>query len=380
MTLEMPDQPYLPIFELTRGGIVETIHYGAIAVVDARGRLVASYGNPSTVTYLRSSAKPIQVLSFIENRGQEYFNLTPREIALTCASHSGTDDHVAVLLGIQQKASISESDLLCGTHPPLHKPTEQALRERGEKPTPNRHNCSGKHTSMLAYARMLGEPMQDYINPQHPVQQKIIQTFSEMSGLPVEKIAIGIDGCSAPNFAVPLYNAALAIARLCDPENTEPTLSQQRTAACRKIVQAMTTNPDMVGGPNSFDTHLMTATQGQILSKGGAEGYQVLGLMPGVLATSSPGLGIAYKISDGDLKSHTRPVSDPRGQARPAVAVEILSQLGALSPLMLDSLSEYGPTFPLYNWRKLLVGEAHPCFQLEFIKQSAITDSTKPSD
>ena len=375
----MPDQPYQPIFELTRGAIVETIHYGAIAIVNATGELVASYGDPNTVTYLRSSAKPIQALSFIENGGQEYYNLTPREIALICASHSGTDEHVAVLLGIQQKAGVSESDLLCGTHSPLDKTTDEALRERGEKPTPNRHNCSGKHSGMLAYARMLGQPAADYINPQHPVQQRILQAFSEMSGLPVEQIAIGIDGCSAPNFAVPLYNAALAIARLCDPENAAPALSKQRVVACHKIAQAMTSNPDMVGGPNSFDTHLMTATEGGILSKGGAEGYQVLGILPGVLAKGSPGLGIAFKISDGDLKSHTRPVSDPRGQARPAVAVEILRQLGALSPQMLESLSEYGPSFALYNWRKLHVGDAYPCFQLEFTTAPALAGSAKHS-
>jgi L-asparaginase II len=375
----MTNQPYLPVFELTRGAVVETVHYGAIAVVDATGRLVASYGDPNSVTYLRSSAKPIQALSFIENDGQEYYNLSLRELALICASHSGTDDHVAVLLGIHRKTGISESDLLCGTHPPLYRPTEQALRERGEKPTPNRHNCSGKHSGMLAYARMLGQPTADYINPQHPVQQVILKTFSEISGLPVEKVAVGIDGCSAPNFAIPLYNTALAIARICDPENSLPPLSQKRAVACHKIVQAMTSNPDMVGGPNSFDTHLMTTTEGQILSKGGAEGYQVLGVMPGVVAAGSPGLGIAYKISDGDLKSHTHPVSDPRGQARPAVAIEILRQLGALSPLMLGSLLEYGPSFPLYNWRKLHVGEAHPCFQLELAHQSAIPDSADPS-
>lgn len=369
----MPDQLYSPIFELSRGTIVESIHYGAIAIVDSAGNLIAAHGNPRTVTYLRSSAKPFQALPLVEQGGQKFYQLSLEEIALICASHTGTDDHLTVLLGLQQKTGVHEADLLCGVHPPIDRQTDQALRERGEKPTPNRHNCSGKHTGMLAYARMLGEPLQNYIDPHHPVQQTILQTFSEMADLPKDQIVIGIDGCSAPNFAIPLYNAALAVARLCDPEGAQPSLSPARALACHKIVQAMTSYPVMVGGPTSFDTSLMSTAEGKVLSKGGAEGYQILGIRPNAIAPGSPGLGIAFKISDGDLKSHNRPVGDPRGQARPAVAVEILRQLGVLSPKMLVELSEYGPSFPLYNWRKLLVGEARPAFQLEFQIQQHIT-------
>ncbi len=365
----MTDQPYLPIFELTRGRIVESIHYGAIAVVDPTGRLIASYADPQTTTYLRSSAKPFQALPFIEQGGQEYYRLSQAEIALICASHTGTDEHLEVLVGLQAKTGIAEADLLCGVHPPIDRQTEQALRERGEKPTPNRHNCSGKHTGMLAYARMLNAPTQNYLDLEHPVQRAILRVFAEMSGLAEEQVFSGIDGCSAPNYAVPLYNAALAVARLCDPEGAQPSLPATRKIACKKIVQAMTSHPVMVGGPTSFDTHLMSTAQGLVISKGGAEGYQILGVLPGALAPDSPGLGIAIKISDGDLKSHSRSVGDPRGQVRPAVAVEVLRQIGALSPQMLASLSEYGPSFPLHNWRKLLVGEAHSRFQLEFQQQ-----------
>lgn len=365
----MTNPPYLPIFELTRGTIVESIHYGAIAVMDSSGCLIASYGNPQTTTYLRSSAKPFQALPFIEQGGQELYGLSQAEIALICASHTGTDEHLEVLVRLQQKTGVSEADLLCGIHPPIDRQAEQALRERGEKPTPNRHNCSGKHTGMLAFARMLGAPTQNYLDPEHPVQQAILQALAEMSGLRVDEIFVGIDGCSAPNFAVPLSNAALAVARLCDPEHAQPALAATRKVACHKIFQAMTTYPVMVGGPTSFDTHLMSTAQGSVVSKGGAEGYQILGILPGAIAPDSPALGIAIKISDGDLKSHSRAVGDARGQVRPAVALETLRQLGALSPQMLASLSEYGPSFPLHNWRKLLVGEARPRFQLEFQQQ-----------
>lgn len=363
---------YLPIFELTRGDIVESIHYGSIAVVDSAGRLIASWGEPRAITYLRSSAKPFQALPFIEHGGQAAFGLTSREIALICASHSGTEEQMMVLKGLQTKSGVCEDSLLCGIHPPLHKPTDEAMRMRGEKPTANRHNCSGKHTGMLAFARMQGLPTDDYINPNHPVQQRILRVFSEMCDLSPDHVTIGIDGCSAPNFAVPLFNAALAVARLCDPQGAQPLMSVARAAACETILQAMTAHPDMVGGPNSFDTHLISAAQGKILSKGGAEGYFVMGILPDALTEGSRGIGIAIKISDGDLKAHTRTAGDSRGTVRPAVAIETLHQLGVLTPTLAQDLAEYGPTFPVNNWRKLIVGEGRPCFQLQFDLQSGM--------
>ncbi|MBU1660309.1 MAG: asparaginase, partial [Chloroflexi bacterium] len=126
------------------------------------------------VTFLRSSAKPFQALPFIESGGHERWNLTPREIAILCASHTGTDEHVSVLQEIQGKIEVTQADLLCGIHAPIDAPTREALRERGEEPTPNRHNCSGKHTGMLAHARLFNFPIADYINPEHPVQKRIL--------------------------------------------------------------------------------------------------------------------------------------------------------------------------------------------------------------
>jgi L-asparaginase II len=249
---------------------------------------------------------------------------------------------------------VKELDLLCGTHPPIDKDTAQALRERGEEPTPNRHNCSGKHIGMLAYAQMLGVSKDDYINPQHPVQVRILEAFSQMCDLPLEQISTGVDGCSAPIFAIPLYNAALAYARLSDPEQggVKPA---ERATACRKISEAMTAHPGMVSGPGRFDTRLMETCRGRLLAKGGAEGYQAISLKPGALGSNSTGLGIGIKISDGDLKS----------RAKSAVSLEILKQLGAISTEELDALAEFGPHLPLYNWRKLVIGRARPCFELK---------------
>ncbi len=341
---------YLPILELTRGEAIESIHYGALAVVDSQGKLIASYGNPKTISYLRSSAKPFQALPLIEAGGEKKWSFSQKEIAILCASHSGTDEHVRVLNGLQAKIGIHESDLLCGVHPPIDTATNNALAMRGEEPTPNHHNCSGKHTGMLAFAKLTQNSIENYIDPDHPIQKQILQTFSEMCDIPKEKIILGIDGCSAPVFAIPLDKAAYGFAQLCDPCR----LSPERAAACFTITQAMMSQPEMVAGPGMFDSRLMKVCRGKIVSKGGAEGYQQIGIMPGVLGYESPGMGIALKISDGDVS----------GRARPAVILEVLDQLGAITQDELEALAGFGPRVPVRNWRKLVVGQAYPTLHL----------------
>ena len=356
---------YKPIFEVTRGRIVESLHYGAAAVVDSGGRLLASLGDPKTVTFLRSSAKPFQVLPFIEGGGDQAYHLTSREVAILCGSHDGSDEHVEVVKGIQVKVGIQESDLLCGVHPLSHLPTLEAMAARGESLSPNRHNCSGKHTGMLAAARLRGLSISDYTNPEHPLQKAILESLVEMCSLPVDQVEVGVDGCSVPTFAVPLFNAALGFARLCDSRSH----LAERATACRRITQSMMANPLMVAGQNRFDTRLMETCPGRILSKGGAEGYMLIGIPGGVLGADSAGVGIAFKISDGDL-----PIRKANGETynrvRPAVALEILRQMGWISEKEIESLAaDFGPIKPVTNWRKLEVGQARPAFSLQRTSQ-----------
>ena len=354
-------ESYQPLFEVTRGRIVESVHFGAAAVVDSSGRLLASLGDPKLVTFLRSSAKPFQALPFIEHGGDQTFHLTSREVAIICGSHDGTDEHVEVIKGIQAKVGVQESDLLCGTHPLSHMPTVEAMRLRGEALSPNRHNCSGKHTGMLAAARMRGLPIADYVNPDHPVQKAILDTLAEICTLPVDQVELGIDGCSVPNFALPLFNAALGFARLCDPRGTQT----ERAAACRRITQSMMANPVMVAGSERFDTRLMEVCSGHILAKSGAEGYMLLGIPGGVLGADSPGVGIAFKVSDGDLAIR-KANGDLYNRVRPAVALEILRQMGWISEKDLEALStDFGPIKPVTNWRKIVVGHSRPAFTLQ---------------
>jgi L-asparaginase II len=355
----MKAERVVPLFELTRGNIIESIHFGAIAVVDAQGRLLYSHGDPHTVTFLRSSAKPFQALPLFERGGHEALGLSMKEQALVCASHEGSDAHVQVAESIQAKAGLKESDLKCGVHMPGDVMAYKDLIAARKAPTANRNNCSGKHSGMLALAKLRGLPLDSYLEISHPIQQDILTALAEISGYPRDNIEIGIDGCSAPNFGVPLYNAALAFARLCDPSD----LAERRQQASRNITDAMTTNPEMISGAGEFDCELMRSLNGKAVCKRGAEGFQALGIMPGVISRDAPGVGVAFKVSDGDLEFRTHEL-EPRNRVRPAVTLEILRQIGAISPAELDELSEFGPVLPLLNHRGILVGTSRPNFRL----------------
>ncbi len=341
---------YQPGLEVIRGELIESIHHVAVAVVDPEGRLIASWGSPETRTFMRSSAKPFQILPLLEAGGMSSFGFSLEEIAIMCASHSGTDSHVRTVLSIQEKVGVSEGDLLCGVHPPTDPETADRFKMGGLEPTPNRHNCSGKHTGMLALARLIGAPLENYILPEHPVQGRILKVMGEMCDLEIEEIHIAIDGCSVPTFAVPLKSAATAFARLADPDY----MTESRVDACRIVWKAMTTYPDKVAGPGKFDTVLMEAGEGSILSKGGAEGYQGIAIAPGVLEEDSPALGVALKIADGDRE----------GRARSIVALKVLKDLGALAEFQRDSVSQFDAR-ESYNWRGIKVGALRPCFELK---------------
>ncbi len=129
---------------MTRGGVVDSVHYGAVAVSDRSGRLLAWCGDPQAITFLRSSAKPFQALPFVEGGGLDSFNLSPRQLAFICASHAGTDAHKAMAELIQAQVGVRRgADLLCGTHAPYDLATASRMRQANEPLTPNRHNCSG---------------------------------------------------------------------------------------------------------------------------------------------------------------------------------------------------------------------------------------------
>jgi L-asparaginase II len=347
-----PEASYLPVYQFSRGGMVESVHFGAIAVVDSSGKLNAWYGNPQTRTFLRSSAKPFQALPLVELGGVEKFSLSADELAITCASHSATDLHLKTIVGLQRKIGITESDLLCCTHQPFDPAARAKLHDQGLTPTPNHHNCSGKHTGMLGQAKLLGADLSGYTEINHPVQRSILSTVSEICGMDPGEIVLGRDGCSVPTFGMPLFHAAWGWARLMDPRS----LKDNHQDACRQITSVMGAYPHLIAGPGRFDTRVMETAAGKLISKAGAEAFQAVGIYPDVLFPGSPSLGIALKIGDGDQSQ----------RARTAVTLEILRQLGLLNEDELASLADLGPRVEIRNQCRSLTGDGSPCFELQY--------------
>jgi L-asparaginase II len=339
------------LVEVARGGIVESVHRGHLAVVDGDGRLIASLGEPETVTFLRSSAKPFQAIAFLLSGAAARFGFTEPEIALACASHNGEEIHTTTAARMLEKGGFAEADLRCGAHEPFSTQIARALVCGNENPSQLHNNCSGKHAAMLAFAKQIGANTENYDSPENPIQQQILETIEKFSGLPRAFVGVGVDGCSAPNFAVPILQMARMFARLIlPPEDFGADLRD----ACRRIASAMMMHPEMIGGcePTRLDTLLMRALPGSIVSKIGAEGVYTAGILPN--PKWKRGLGIALKIEDG---------SDRR--ARPVAVLEVLRQLEILQPEEHDTLKPLA-RIELKNHRKTPVGEAAPNFALKF--------------
>lgn len=305
-----------------RGETVESIHRGHIFVVDGDGNTVVSIGDPSTVTYFRSACKAFQAMPFITSGAADRFGFTEDEIALAVASHSGEPIHVETAARMLEKISLTESDLRCGAHLPFNEAESRRMVASGENPTQLHNNCSGKHAAMLGLALHIGADIASYDLPANPVQKAILDCVSQFTEIPAEQIGIGIDGCAAPNFAVPLHAMAKSFINLISPAKfPDPTQK-----ACSRIVSAMLKFPELIGGTSRLDTHIMLAAAGQVISKVGADGVWLAGALPS--ETWPTGLGIALKVEDGD---------DFRG--RPVIAIEILRQLGILAIADLADLS-----------------------------------------
>ena len=330
----------VPLVAFTRGADVESTHLGTVAVVDADGRTIASAGDPDRPTFMRSSAKPFQAMAFIETGAAEALGVTPAELAVIAASHSGEPRHIEAIHGLLARAGLTDAVLQNGVHAPLHAPTRSALERSGEAPSPVHHNCSGKHCGMVCACVHQGWDLRTYIRPDHPLQRRIRTLVADVTGVPANAIGIGIDGCGVPTFRLPLCSFAYAFAGLAEPERL-PTKHRQ---AAELVRTAMAANPGMVAGEGRFDTRLIEATGGRVLSKGGAEACQGVALL-------DRGLGIAVKIEDG-------------GARAVAVAVlEILRQLGAIDHAETERLRDLAQP-PIKNYRDEIVGEARPLFAL----------------
>jgi L-asparaginase II len=287
--------------EQRRGGVTETVHRVHVAVMDGDGRLVGRAGDPDFVTFWRSAAKPFQAMPLLTDGVVDRFGMTSAELALCCASHSSEPSQVELVKALLDRIGCTEQDLRCGPHTPLSDHVAKDYQARGVKLTPVYSNCSGKHTGMLALARHHGWPTEDYHKLSHPVQQRCLETVSQWTGVVVERIGIGVDGCGVACFALPLRNMAIAYARLGTGEE-----GRGRSGS---IVEAMLRHPELIAGEQRPCTDMMRAHPGRVITKVGAEGVYSALLV-------ERRLGIALKVEDG------------HGPAAALALAAVLDQLG----------------------------------------------------
>jgi len=319
---------------VVRGEVDEAIHRGHLVASNADGRILASDGDASRVTYFRSCAKPFQAIASLRTGVVDRFGLTAEHLAIMCASHSGEPRHVAVVRDLLAHAGIDESALQCGAHWPYYEPAASVVRREMAEPLPVFNNCSGKHGGMIAAARILEAPLDTYLEPAHPVQARIRQVVEEFTGCRDDDVLYGIDGCSAPNAAVPLSAMARSFAQLVTSTDV----------SAKAAVNAMTTHPYLVGGTQRFDTALIEVTNGRILAKGGAAGAHCT-------ADRRSGLGLAVKLESGDANWVS------------VAVVAALNQLGWLDWAETEALSRYARP-RLRNHNGIEVGRVRPLIDL----------------
>ena len=280
-----------------RGSSVESIHRAHASICDTKGRTLMKAGSSEYETFIRSALKPFQALPFVTSGTSEKYNLDNKILALACGSHSGTADHARTAFKLLWNADINIKELKCPI--PLNKNSKL------------QHNCSGKHSAFLATCKKMNWDLNNYLMGHHPLQKEIFRRVSDLLKIPAEELIAERDDCGAPTLLLRLSQMAILYAHLTRSDQPE----------FEKITRAMTNHPDLVAGEGLFDSELIKRGHNQIISKGGSEGIQCIGLL-------GEGIGLSIKVEDGSKR------------AKHAVAIHLLRQLEWMTPTALDELDE----------------------------------------
>jgi L-asparaginase II len=333
------NRPEVLLAEVTRSGRVESQHWGSVAVCH-EGEPVLAKGDIDTPVFARSAVKPLQALPLLEGDVPVRLGFGDGEVALCCASHDGTEAHVAVVRSMLRRGGLEEGQLGCGPHAPFDGPTRQAMLKQGQEPLRVHNNCSGKHTGFLLLAQQCGDDLAGYLDPGCESQQRVNAAVAEMTGL-VGPVPVGVDGCGAPTFILPLAALARGFSRLANPEG----LSSVRAAACRRILQAAGAEPVLLSGERRICSALLRSMPGRVFPKNGAEGVYAVALAPDPARRRWPGgLGIAVKVRDGSERGYW------------PVVVDLLAALGCWGGAVPAELVDWH-VLPVLNTNRLRVGE-----------------------
>jgi len=327
------------IVEALRGGIVESAHRGAYAVVDADGRLHSTVGDIERPIFPRSAVKVLQALPLVESGAADRFGLSDEQLALACASHNGEPQHVAAAAAMLAQAGVDAGALECGTHWPYRDVAQRAMAARGETPSALHNNCSGKHAGFVCLGCLMAGDgdrrafLSGYVKPDHPVMREVTAALQASTGFALEDTAVGTDGCSIPTYAIPLRHLAHAFARV----GTGNGLRPGHAAAAKRLRAAVAAAPFMVAGSERFDTRVMQRLGASLFCKVGAEGVYCA-------AFPEAGLGVAIKIDDGNNARACEVVM--------AALIERLLPLGDGDLDFVHRLSDLA----LVNWNGIEVG------------------------
>lgn len=328
-----------PLVEVVRGGCVESVHRGSIAVTRWSGEIVAQVGDVWEHAFLRSGAKPFQVMPALLTGGIERFGITMRELAVLCASHTAEPYHLEAVLSVLSKIGLDEEALRCGVQAPIDPLVAADRQRRGLEPTPVCNNCSGAHAGMLVACVAAGWSIDDYGDTSHPLQVQIRRIVTQFSGAEAGELGEGVDNCAVPTFRLPLVRSATAFARLASGQGVTRELADVSLL----VRGAMTTYPEMVGGENRLDSDLTRAAVGHVVAKGGADGFQGIGHVGGI--------GLALKVSDGSPVAAT------------TATMRAVSDLHVMSPAALEVLDAYREPV-VRTWRGEVVGLVRSVFHL----------------
>ena len=319
----------IPMVELWRGGLLESVHSGHAVICGANGEIVQAWGDPAAVIFPRSSCKMIQALPLIESGAAQAAGLTEAQLALSCASHRGAEIHTDMVTRWLNDLGLTKSDLRCGPQEPDDEAARDGLIRAFEAPCQIHNNCSGKHSGFLTLNKHL-KAGSEYTEADHPVQKAVRDAFEDVTG--ETSPGFGIDGCSAPNFATSVHGLARAMARFATSDDS----GDARNRAAHRLTKAMVNHPELVNGLGGADTDLMRAMGGRVATKNGADGVYVA-IIPHLR------LGVALKIMDGAAR------------AKEAAIAALLVRVGVLDAKHPATLNLLG--VDLHSRRGLRFGE-----------------------
>jgi len=318
---------------IQRGNLTESIHEAKCLVKDSKYNILLSTKNDQNLVYPRSAIKIFQAIPFIVSKAHKKLGLSKKKIAISCSSHCGEPQHLAILSSWINKIKLPIKSLKCGIHNPINIVSSNNLLLGGNLPTQLHNNCAGKHLAMISGCIANRISFEDYINYNHPYQKLIRDSLEYFMGTSIQKKCIGTDGCGAPQYALTISNLADSMINLIKEKNNNNNFSDPINI----LLNAINKFPELIGGKNRFDSEIIKYTKGKIFCKMGAEGV----LLFADLKKNTGGL---IKIIDGNER------------AIPPIAMKIFSKLNLLDNKEKKNLGHWIKP-KIYNHAKKEVGK-----------------------